>query len=393
MNLKPLTLLFAAGLSTLGGADWPMPASRAAAETSATASLSALSSDDLRKLFDRRDAEFHASRAGAEADNSKGGLAWSESYLMQGWMQMYRATGDRVYLRKLAARFDEILALRDDKLGLKDDYTSTALAGWGTSSYNRGGAKWHVFIVHTGMIALAPAEFARAVKADPALQAEFGTSASAYLTAIYECIHDTEQYWRDGPADDEGYYVDPALGIAPLNHFNALGSTLIEMHAATGDVRFRDRAARLARFFKNRIHLEGDRSWWAYRPKADRTEDRPEDISHASVNVGFAVRCCKAGIVFDSGDLNRMARTWTEKVDRADGTWAADVAGKGDGGKYLPGSAGRWLPLAEGMDDAALRKRLIDSVTRAYGQFDAKYASHILGYAHLLRIREADRRK
>lgn len=117
---------------------------------------------DYRAIFDRFNTEFEKPAAPdsnlSDTDNSRGKFAWSESYTMQAYMQMYRTTGDHDYLRKLASRFDTILAVRDDRVGRLDDYTSTSLAGWGSASYDKG-AKWHVFIVHTGM-ATKPPEFA-----------------------------------------------------------------------------------------------------------------------------------------------------------------------------------------------------------------------------------------
>src|SRR5512138_2977400 len=50
----------------------------------------------------------------SDKDNSTGKFAWLESYLLQAYMQLYRATGDRDYLRRLTHRFDAILAVRDD---------------------------------------------------------------------------------------------------------------------------------------------------------------------------------------------------------------------------------------------------------------------------------------
>lgn len=340
---------------------------------------------DYHQCFDAFDSAYRSGNGREVPDNSKGRLAWLESYLLQAYMEMYRATGDRRYLRSLCSRFDAMLQLRDDRLGRFDDYTSTALAGWGSSSYNRGGARWHVFIVHTGMITLGPAEFARTVAGNRALQEEFGTSASAYRNAIDECIRDAERYWRPGPCSDEGYYVDPAFGLLPLNQSNALGCVLLELSSLDENTTYAERAGRLARFFRNRLRLIDDRYEWAYWPREADDGTGAEDISHAAINVLFAVRCAQEGIVFNSEDVWRFTRTWLDGVRRSDGTWGGTVRGTGDSARYMPASAGRWLVLCDVLSPEQ-RIMLCSDVARAFQRQTIERPSQALGIAHLLRF-------
>ncbi|MGD9496948.1 MAG: hypothetical protein AB7Y46_11660 [Armatimonadota bacterium] len=66
-----------------------------------------------REQFDELDARLDASRdfATATAD----AFAWGESYAMRGYLEMYRATGDADYLRRLVRVADAIIARRDDR--------------------------------------------------------------------------------------------------------------------------------------------------------------------------------------------------------------------------------------------------------------------------------------
>src|SRR5205085_3053791 len=108
----------------------------------------------------------------SEYDNKTGLLAWGESYLLTAYVEMYRTTGDAGYLQRLVEHFDRMLKKRDDALGLKDVYADKPLAGWGSDDYSKG--KWHVWLVHTGMIELGPAEFVHLVRRSKPLQNRFG---------------------------------------------------------------------------------------------------------------------------------------------------------------------------------------------------------------------------
>lgn len=318
-----------------------------------------------------------------EKDNEQGGLAWRESHLMLAYMQMYRATSDRKYLRKLTNRFDEILLVRDDRLGRIDDYTSRPLAGWGSARYDKK-AKWHVFIVHTGMITMGPAEFVSAVKADDALQKEFATSATAYHKAIEECLDDTSQYWRETTGTQEGWYVDPQLGLLPLNQSNALGCVLLEMYGITGKRQYLERATKLAYFFKNRLRENNGRYDWAYWPKEQGTGTGYEDISHAGLNIRFAVKCARKDIVFTPQDIDKFTQTWLHNVRRSDGNWAGDVGGQRESKTYMPGSAGWWLVLCE-LLTAETANQLHADVARAYATYPVQMPSHAVGLANLMK--------
>jgi hypothetical protein len=337
-----------------------------------------------RERFDRNDSALREGKGYSESTNENGDLAWAEAYFLLAYVEMYRATRDRHYLRKLVEHFDRVLANRDDIRGIADTYAGKPLAGWGATKYSRG--KWHVWIVHTGMITLGPAEFVRLVASDRWLQREFGAAAHTYLQRIEECIRDTEPYWRDGPGAGEGYYYSPFLNDAlPLNQQNVMGSVLIEMARVTGNPRYRERVQRLARFFRNRLRTEDARLYdWAYWYRLNGEARGSEDISHAALNVDFAVRCVTEGIVFTRRDAERFANTWLLKVKRPDGTWAGEVGGNEDGSEYMPHAGGMWLALCRVLPKP-LAQALYRDVAQAFLQKTVYTASEMFGVAHLCR--------
>jgi hypothetical protein len=339
----------------------------------------------LRELFDESDRAIHDGKGYSDWLNEDGNLAWGESYILLAYVEMYRATRDRFYLRKLVEHFDRVLKNRDDMRGVADVYAGKPLAGWGSTRYSKG--EWHVWIVHTGMINMAPAEFVQLVNRDPFLHREFGATAQAYQARIEECIRDTQPYWRNGPAAGEGYFHSPLLHeVLPLNQQNAMGSVLLEMWRATGNPHYREKAERLARFFRNRLRTDDPRVYdWAYWYKLNGEARGSEDISHASLNVDFAARCVAEGIVFNRTDAERFANTWLLKVRREDGTYAGEVSGRGDGGEHMPGSGGMWLGLCRVLPKP-LAQAMYRDVLQAYLKKTRYSAGELPGVARLLRL-------
>ncbi|HZP84503.1 MAG TPA: hypothetical protein VFB21_22905 [Chthonomonadaceae bacterium] len=339
---------------------------------------------DYRADFDRSDQAIHEGRGYSEEQNKGGELAWGESYLLMAYMDMYRATGDADYLRHLVAHFDRVLKNRDDVLGKADAFAGKPLAGWGSDAYS--GGKWHVWIVHIGMIEWGPSQFVRLVTQEKKLHKEFGAKAAEYKARIAESLRDAEPYWRNGPKADEGYYFEPHLGsVQPTNQQNSLGCVLVEMYRATGDKSYRDKAARLARFFRNRLRMpQPDLYDWAYWPKLEEDGKGSEDISHASMNVTFATLCAAEGIVFTREEIARFGRTWLQKVKRSDGTWADTVGGEGKGNQFMPYSIGLWLNLC-GLLPKDLREAFYQDAVRAFSAERLYGASEMVGLARLLR--------
>lgn len=342
---------------------------------------------DYAKIFAQFDKGYNKGRGASDEDNSKGSLAWLQSYFMLGYMQQYRATGDTHWLDQLVEQFDRVLAKRDDRVGRQDIYTSAPLKGWGTATYDKAG--WHVFVVHTGMICQGPAEFVFEVKADQKLQDKYGAAAARFLKEIEAMVADADQYFKVGDAaKGEGWYADPKTGIVPLNMSSAMGTVLVHLYRITGEPAYRARATKLATFFKNCLRDNGAGGYnWAYWPKTSSPAEKfatGEDISHAALNVGFATACAGIDAVFTKDDLDKFANTWLKKVSKGNGEWAAFVDGTGSAVKmgYIPQAAGRWLSLIPRLTDELATKLYADVIAAFAGQ-EIYVPSRALGVANL----------
>ena len=338
--------------------------------------------EDFVARFDRMDQRINKGQGYCASLNTSGELAWAEAYILQGYIEMYRATKDRAYLDSLVEHFDKVLASRDDVRKVKDYYRKVPMAGWGSNEYSR--QRWHVWAVHTGVICLGPAEFVRTVYGISKLRREYGDKGDEYLTRVKEAVAANDPDWRDGPGKDEGHYVDASLGVGPLplNQQNALGSIIVELYRITRDHAYKERAMKLAVYFKRRLHLTDDGAYeWSYQPREDTSSNGSEDISHAAINIDFALRCRWAHIVFKQKEMLAFTRTWTTKIRRGPGEWANTVAGTGGTNTHIPSALGRWLDLCQ------FDRSIIADARRAFAKVDEDKATaaNMLGIAKLAR--------
>ena len=188
------------------------------------------------------------------------------------------------------------------------------------------------YVVHDGMVLTPIAQFCAVVLADPALASRYGAAARRYLRIMEtQLIPKWEPYWRDLP-DRGGVYLaqdDPAQRFPgaslPHNQYLALGCTIIALYRATGKPFYRERAERMARFFKRSLRLVGGHYEWNYWDYAGPWDEgdaqhmaHTEDTSHGHIDIAFALDAYDAGIVFDRQDLQRFARTVTEAMWNGD---------------------------------------------------------------------------
>lgn len=283
--------------------------------------------------------------------NERALLAWGESYVMMSLVSMFRATGDPRYLDELAHHADGVLATRDDVRGVAD-YRGVSDACWQNRHYQPADEPY-CYVVHTGMILTPIVEFAALVD-QHGLHDErardgvpFGDKAAAYVAAAELSVAAHEDQWN-GAA---GYYVfrpdATFLGYPgrdlPLNQSNAMGRLFLALYEATGSPVYRARAASLATQFLAQITVRGDGTYaWNYWGGA--FSGRGEDISHAALNVDFAVRCAELGIVFDQADVDAFADSFLLHVLQDDQQVSDFVGGGAPFNNSAYASAiGRWL--------------------------------------------------
>lgn len=288
---------------------------------------------------------------------------WAESYAMQAYMAILKATGDEKYAIKLNDHIGTVLDHRNSVSRDKYDivfgqFTPTwaKLSGKG----DNGVDKHYSWLVSTGMLTYPMADFVRFITDRPEI--EFSdTTVNDYLQAVEEAValYDGDWIQYDMPVW-EGYYKlsdaadftylndvsDPKPGNRagyplPLNMQNALGRTLIVLSriGIIGPERraeYENKASRLARFLKNRLEYlpetDSYRFGYAYHRYGREVDGHYhygeyhygapiEDINHASLSVDFARLCFENAIrdaagqlVFTEKDMIRLANIFTRKI-------------------------------------------------------------------------------
>jgi hypothetical protein len=184
------------------------------------------------------------------------------------------------------------------------------------------------------------ARFAYLVKRDPKLQRDFGAVADRYIRAVQETVQAFDHAWREGPGSSEGHYHGVyTAATLPLNMQNTLGRTLVTLWLITNKSEYKEKAEKLANFFKNQVKQVDNRYVWPYMPYSDSAED----ISHASINVDFAFICYRAQIGFTRDDLLQFAQTLKFCTRGSEG-YTKTVDGRGD--LAYSAQMGRWAHLA-----------------------------------------------
>lgn len=199
-----------------------------------------------------------------------------------------------------------------------------------------------IFGVHTGQIVHPIAWFARTVqesarlRRDSVLAAKSDEFTEAAVAAV--AVHDDE--WRENDRG-LGWYDfrrgDPS-GFdgteQPANQFLALGRAQAHLAAVTGEGLYTDRYAKMARTLRSELSVDADRAYvWHYWPtfgsvfngwakQDDLSEFRlsyccatqMEDISHAHLDVDFAVQAFRDHTVFNGKDMSHLAKTFTRNL-------------------------------------------------------------------------------
>lgn len=287
----------------------------------------------LREVFDELDMTVNEGAGYKDFLNPDGFptgalLAWSESYLMQAYAEMFRATGDEYYLNKLYEHIKSVMRNRDDFRG-QVDYKGNLVPAWGTDRYTKG-EEWLHFVVHTGMITYPMLEFVQLVR-------ECGIKrllpeSEAVLTRVKEAI---DYHDKDWVLQDSGFglYTFPedfygkSNYVCPLSHQAAMGRSLLLLWKLTGEERYRRKAADIAAALRHSFQETEQGTYvWGVNLGPLSDNNRAADISHSTITVHFVALAHEASIEFTADDMEKLTVTVKRLfcgdriADRIDGT-------------------------------------------------------------------------
>lgn len=269
-----------------------------------------------------------------------------------------------------------------------------------------------VFPVHTGMITYPIAWAARLILESPSLRDDplLRQKAEYYISCCRAAVAVHDEDWRENAAG-EGWYVctkgapvDLDGSELPANQFLAVARTLIHLAAVTGDATYTDRAAKMARTFRNQLTLGANGAYtWHYWPTwghiyngyevADGISDyrlswccarQIEDISHAHIDVDLAIEAYRNNIVFNETDMRRLAATFTRNVattspSGSPSAWS-NVDGSGVRGNLtFDELSALWMPTA------SFDRAIFDHVNATFTADAPSYETGLSGF-HILAV-------
>ncbi len=289
-------------------------------------------------------------------------LSWGETYLGIPHRAMYEMTHDTQYLELLLSHAEVMYANRGDRVSppLYDQIRNKYMPAFVSFNLSEGAnARQHSWLVHSAYVS-HPATFAIAdINSNPQLQAQYGARAAALTADIIQTMDsfDPEFSMISG---GRGQYTDPYFsfyapstgGILPYNMQSAAGQTYVALWKATGQQRFYDRAVALAKTLKAEFTPTSDRYRWRYGPFDSASSST--DVSHAGLDVAFAIDAYEAGIVFDDTDIQRLVNTF--RFIRKSPGFTETVSGSGSGNSANTRLVSTWLQLTR--YDAALRQEM-----------------------------------
>lgn len=168
-----------------------------------------------RDTFDSLAAQLRTSRAGKPSDNTTGGIAWGDSYELDAYLEMFHATGDRVYLEHFVALADKVIAARADKRGERD-FKGDLRRGWLTGGHYTWGLPT-VLLDERGSPSLEVTTSLNAYNNQSAIEVIAGDHERFSIVVRDRRDHKLRGEWRDVAIAEAEARINPPPGkIGPL---------------------------------------------------------------------------------------------------------------------------------------------------------------------------------
>ena len=309
-------------------------------------------------------------------DNHPSG--WDHGAYLRAYIDMYEASHDVRVLRALNQLLTIVADGNDALTSRKDDRSGTVLPGWGTRAYRYGpdGQARYSDMLTNALYAYPLAAFARIVREDETLQAEFGADAERYyrMVAHLYAVHrpfvpDPDAPYGDGsggvyvafPPNDYDYDAgaDDSGLEAPINWTAIIAEPLVELYRASladgePNADYEDTVTKVASYLWWNMQVTTTASGtpfltWYYWPADPETPTRVEDLTHGARVAAFVASLRRAGL---SGPWNDertayLANTLPCGAALDDTTFANYLDGTGGVYDDDPATLYEWLELQQ----------------------------------------------
>ncbi len=227
--------------------------------------------------------------------------------------------------------------------------------------------------VHDGTVTYAIALFVEAVEKNAALHENYGEKADEYAKLLTENFLKKWDYVWVEPAEGMGFLkwepivanpylrsiapqdIPNTIRAIPHNQYLALGRTYLVMADVVDEPlasQWRDKAAKMARYFKSKLRKTGDAYTFAYWDPVEELSEGADDFGHGALSLSFAIEAANRGVVFSEEDMTRFAHTLFDQIwdgSVAEPRFAGRVDGEGE--MRDAGMGGHWAGLCRYSDE------------------------------------------
>lgn len=312
---------FAKGLAQLDG-----PSHNKAIETLyATLMLSPANVDVLYEKLNRR-IKRALKLTEKKPENQGAYIGWSITINVYAALIAYEQTGDIRFIDLAVDALNRSLALRDDKVGRVDEVRGRVMRGWGGVRYDEQGRHMTNYTL-VSRVAFVFALFADTVRRHPELEADYADEAAGFLTAARETTDDYAGEFK--LYKDAGFYVRPIHDdVEPLNHMAWGGNALVLLHQLTGEAKYGEMAAQMARYFRSAMRFEDGAVWWPYQALENGDFYSKEFTWKARTTSQFMLFAWERGVVFTDTDMQAIANMVLTRIFRPDGSVSALISSR-----------------------------------------------------------------
>ncbi|MEM2781014.1 MAG: hypothetical protein QW791_09170 [Candidatus Bathyarchaeia archaeon] len=236
-------------------------------------------------------------------------IAWTTSYEVEAFVNIYRITNDTTWIDRAVSRADYIAD--------RSDMNGDGVPSWGKYNITHSIER----TVWDGMICTALMNLVKIIYEDRKLSMDQNLTSKAerYLNLTKRVVERYHNCWIQTNVD-EGYYPPDPNNKSDtriiFNQFLALGSAEILVYEVTGNMSYLEKPLAMAKLFKRHLSFnESLRAYvWPYM-----VDGRVEDLDHGAIDVNFVILAHTHGLVFNVTDMHYFVHTFTRLLWR--GAW------------------------------------------------------------------------
>lgn len=267
----------------------------------------------------------------ASRAQGKGGPAWRYMPLGQAALRAYDHTGEDRFLELYVSSFERLMAIRDNQLGLFDDFHKKQMNSWGNDNLNR--RRWVSHVTHFSVIMLPATAIARRIKEHSGLEKhlDYANRVIEYFEQAYPEF-DTDYVQVSGT--EERWFWRPLKGkFEATNHLHLQGQVLLNVYAITGKEQYRERITAILDIFSKGAKIDANgMARWRYDPyfqveaalSAHNSVEEAEFVWKAGLTIPFLYQAHADGFAVDPALLRGVTKSIVDHV-LANGGFATNI--------------------------------------------------------------------